>query len=603
MDQGVLFSLGLIVILGVLAQYVSWRFRLPSILLLLIFGVLAGPVSGLIDSDELFGKLLFPLVSLSVAIILFEGGLSLRFRELAGTGSVLWMLVTAGALVTWLLSIAGARWLLGLSWPLSILLGAILVVTGPTVIVPLLRHVRPRQNVGAILKWEGILIDPIGAILAVLAYEAIIIGINREAVTAVAKGLLVTAAIGGAAGAAGAGLLCWLIRQRLVPDFLENAVSLMVVLAGYVAANLLQHESGLLAVTVMGVILANQKIVSVERIGQFKEDLRVLLISILFIILSARLQSEHLGQVNLLSIMFLAGLIFIVRPAAVAISTIGSRLKWSERLFLATMAPRGIVAAAVSSIFALRLIEQGQTEAARLMPLTFLVIIGTVTFYGLLASPVGRLLGVSQPNPQGFLIVGAHSWARKIAQSLRNEGFFVMMADTSFNAVNAARMEGLTAIYGSALSEPVIEAVETSEIGRVIGLTSNYEVNSLVAVRFGRIFDRKETYQLYPHGQTAKGDHKATSELQGRFLFGQQMTYYHLAGRFNSGAVVKSTKLTEEFDFDAFKKHHDDDNAMPMFLIRQDEPVEVFTTETTTEPRPGDTLISLVTPAEGQSDG
>ncbi len=612
MDEGVLVSLATIVVLGMLAQYVAWRFRLPAILLLLLFGLLVGPILRMldpgtsigcflhhftIDSDDLFGKLLFPFVSLSVAVILFEGGLSLKISELRESGRVVWLLVTVGAGVTWAATAATAYWCLRLPLNLSVLLGAILVVTGPTVIVPLLRHVRPTRRIGSVMKWEGIVIDPVGAILAVLVYEAITIHAGRPDVSQALLSLLKTIAAGGIVGLAGAVILIWSIRRHLLPDLLQNSIVLVVVLAGFVVSNQLQSESGLLAATLMGFLMANQKYVSVERVAHFKEDLRVLLISILFIVLSARLQIDDLKQLDWHSVLFLLALIVIVRPLAVGLSSLGSKLSWKERLFLANMAPRGIVAAAVSSIFALQLVEQGQAEAARLMPLTFMVIIGTVAFYGLTSSFLGKALQVSQANPQGVLIVGAHRWARQVAQALQTEKIPVLLADTSWTEVNAARMEGLRAIYGSIFSSHVIEEVETTPIGRLIALTSNDEVNALATVRFAHAFGHKEVYQLPPKGLDKTETEATLPALRGRILFGEDKTFYTLYHRFLNGAVMKRTKLTEEFGYETYRERYGA-KAAPMFLIDAEGQLEVYTTDRELTAQAGDILISLVDPGE-----
>ena len=612
MDECVLISLAMIVVLGMLAQYLAWRFRLPAILLLLLFGLLAGPILRMldpggsmggflhhfmIDSDDLFGKLLFPFVSLSVAVILFEGGLSLRISELRESGRVVWLLVTVGAGVSWAATAAIAFWCLQLPFNVSVLLGAILVVTGPTVIVPLLRHVRPTRRIGSVMKWEGIVIDPVGAILAVLVYEAITVHAGGPDVSLALLSLLKTFAAGGVVGLAGAVILIWSIKRHLLPDLLQNSIVLVVVLAGFVVSNLLQSESGLLAVTLMGFMMANQKYVSVERVAHFKEDLRVLLISILFIVLSARLQMDDLKQLDLNSVIFLIALILLVRPLAVMLSTLGSKLTWKERLFLANMAPRGIVAAAVSSIFALRLIEQGQAGAERLMPITFMVIIGTVAFYGLTSSFLGKALKVSQANPQGVLIVGAHRWARQVAQALQAEAITVLLADTSWTEVNAARMEGLPVIYGSIFATNVEEEVETNPIGRLITLTSNDEVNALATVRFAHAFGRKEVYQLPPKN-LAKAETEATSPaLRGRILFGEDMTFHYLYHRFLNGAVMKRAKLTDEFGFEAYRQRYGD-KAVPMFLIGAEGQLEIYTTDREVTAKPGEILISLVDPVE-----
>jgi NhaP-type Na+/H+ or K+/H+ antiporter len=495
MADDLLLGLASIIILGIGAEWLAWRVRLPSILLLLIFGFIAGSVTDFLNPDEMFGDLLLPIVSLAVAIILFEGGLNLRISELRRIGSVVRNLVTIGVLVTWLIGGAAAFFLLNLELPLAILLGAILVVTGPTVIVPLLRHLRPGGQVGSILKWEGIVIDPIGAVLAVLVFEVIIASGPQEATALVITSLLKTILAGGAIGAAGAIILILLLRSYRIPDFLHSAATLTVVIGAFTASNLIQNESGLLAATVMGIVLANQKSVSIRQITRFKENLSLILISSLFILLAARLQLDNLAQtIGLGSLGFVVVLMLIARPLSVALSTARSALSLKERLFLSWLAPRGIVAAAITSVFALRLVEAGYPQAELLVPLAFIVIAGTVAVYGLTATPVARWLGIAQSHPQGVLIIGAHTWARNIASSLQTEGIKVMVADANWASISTARMTKLPTFYGNILSQYALEEMELGGIGRMLALTSDSDFNSLAVLHFVDIFDRAQLY-------------------------------------------------------------------------------------------------------------
>jgi len=596
MTEHLLLNLASIIVLGIGAQWLAWRLHLPSILLLLIFGFVVGPVTGFLDPDALIGDLLLPVVSLSVAVILFEGGLSLSIAEFRKIGSVVSNLITVGILVTWLIGTGAAHLILKLDLPLAMLLGALLVVTGPTVIVPLLRHVRPVGQVSSIAKWEGIMTDLIGAMLSVLVFEAILAGGVREAATLALMGLLKTVLLGGIVGVFGAMVMMLLLKRYWIPDFLRNSVTLMVVVSAFAVSNLLQMESGLLAVTVMGVIMANQKHVIVEHIIEFKENLRVLLISSLFILLAARLQASDLAHINFGSLAFIGVLMLIARPVSVALSTLRSKLSWRERSFLSWLAPRGIVAAAVSSIFALRLVEAGFPQAERLPPLTFLVIIVTVAIYGITASPVARWLQVSHPNPQGVLIVGAHSWARHIASALQEEGYQVLLVDTNRVNISTARMAGLSTFYASILSEYVDE-IELGGISRLIALTSNDEVNSLAALHFADIFGSAEVYQLPPESEESERKEPVSRGLRGRLLFGPEITYTYLDDRFVAGAVIKVTELTDEFDYDDFCALYGEP-VVPLFLIDEAGNLIVFATDNPPTPQSGRTLISLVNPLE-----
>ncbi|PSQ52408.1 MAG: cation:proton antiporter, partial [Bacteroidetes bacterium QH_10_64_37] len=436
----------LVIVLGVGAQWTAWRFRLPSILLLLLVGFLAGPVLGLLDPQSLQGDWLFAFVSLSIGIILFEGGLSLRLSELREVGTTVLNLTTIGALITWGLGAGGAHYILEFNVPLSILIGAILVVTGPTVVIPLLRHVQPKGRAGTIAKWEGITIDPVGAILAVLVLETLLLlndpsaGAGVNAVVEhviVGLGLEIFVALG--VSVAATMLLIVVLRRRLVPDYLRNAVTLMIVVAAFVVSNVLQHEAGLLTTTLMGIALANQPLVSVQRIIEFKENLQVLLIGALFVLLSARLELSALSYIDRRVLLFLGLLVIFVRPLAVFVSSVGSGLSWEEKAFLSWMAPRGVVAAAVASLFAFQLRPVYPEAVDGMVPVVFAVIVGTVAVYGLTAAPLAQWFGLADPDPNGILFVGAAPWVRTIAQSVQALGVTVSLIDNNSLHVRHAR--------------------------------------------------------------------------------------------------------------------------------------------------------------------
>jgi NhaP-type Na+/H+ or K+/H+ antiporter len=595
MSEHLLVGLAAIIVLGIGAQWLAWRISLPAILLLLVFGFIAGPVTGLINPNELFGNLLLPLVSVTVAIILFEGGLSLKFSEVREVTAVIRNLVTVGVLVSWVLTSLASYLIFGLGLQISILLGAVLVVTGPTVIIPLLRHVRPSGRVGSILKWEGIIIDPIGAVLAVLVFEVIISVGLEKATTQVVVSIFKTLVIGTVLGLAGAKLVIVILKRHWVPDFLQNPVSLMIVVFVFVCSNIVQVESGLLSVTLMGIALANQKWVSLKHIVEFKENLRVLFISSLFIILASRLTIDELSYVlNFKGFIFLVLMILVVRPLSIFISTYFTDLNLKEKLFLSWMAPRGIVAAAVASVFALRLVEAGYEQAERIIDITFLVITGTVAIYGLTAFKVARRLGLAKPNPQGLLIVGAHIWARSIAKFLHENGFQVSLVDSNWANVSAARQEGLQAYYENILLEDISEDIELDGIGKLIALTRNDEVNSLAALHFIEDFGRSQVYQLPKLSKfSAKSEESIPQHLRGRLLFGAEATFSYLDSKFASGASLKKTPLTDEFNYDSFQSLYGE-KALPLFLIKESGELVVMALDNTPTPLPGQYLISLV---------
>ncbi|CAH1385451.1 cation:proton antiporter [Candidatus Nitrotoga sp. M5] len=586
-----LVSLSIVVILGIAAQWMGWRMRIPSILLLLIFGILAGPVFGWINPGELLGSLLYPVVSLAVAMILFEGGLSLSMKEFRAIGGVTAWLVTVGAAITWFIVAVASHWILGLDWSLAILLGAVLVVTGPTVIGPMLQFIRPTGQTGAILKWEGIMIDPIGAMLAVLVFQVILESGGRQPEMIVLITVLKTIGIGTLSGLLGALILGFCMKRNYIPDYLHNPVALMFVIASFTGANIFQSESGLLAVTIMGFALANQKSVSIQHIVEFKENLRVLLIAGVFILLAAHLKPADLDQIGIGSFIFLLVLVLVARPASVFVSTFGSKLSTKEKLFLSWMAPRGIVAAAVASIFALRLEEVGLTGAEALVPQTFFVIIGTVALYGLTAPLVARRLNLAKAHPQGVLFLGGQHWVRKMAKTLLDEGYPVMLVDNSRHNILAARNAGIPAFYASIFADNVLDRVEISGIGKLMAMTNNDDVNSLAALHFATLFGRSQTYQLIPEDEKLLDAH--SRHLRGNILFGKGMTHSALTEWFTDDAVINKTKLSEEYGLEELKSQYVD-KVLPLFLITEGGDLQIFTAESSTKPQAGQTLISLL---------
>lgn len=587
LHHSVLFEVAMIVGLGVGAQWLGWRVGLPAILLLLVFGFFAGPIAGWVQPDILLGDLLQPFVSLAVGIILFEGGLSLRISELAEVG-VVRRLVSVGMLTTWAISTAAAFLILDLDFALSSLLGAIVVVSGPTVIIPMLRHLRPREPIGSILRWEGIVIDPIGATFAVLVFEAVFVADEfREATTMAILGFVETVAIGGITGVVAAAVLVIMLQRYWVPDYLENAVTFMLVVAAFEFSDEIRAESGLFAVTIMGIVIANRKRLVLRHIVEFKENLGIIIVSSLFILLAARLKLEDIEHIGWESLLFLAVLIFIARPATVMVSTIGSGLDWRERLFLGWMAPRGIVAAAVASIFALELEHIGHDDAERLVPLTFMVIVGTVMIYGLTAGPMARWLKISRPQPQGVLFAGAHPWARRIAGALRANGFDVLLVDSNQENVAAASVNDLPSMHADILSERCLQEVEFCGVGRLVAMTSNSEVNSLAALQFTELFGRSEVYRL-PEDHTGS---PSTHREYGRVLFGDGATFNRLSRLFqNNNASIETIAFESEADIQAFRGRQD---CLPLFLIGVAGTLTIVTAENALVWRVGQKIICL----------
>jgi len=576
--------------LGILAQWLAWRLRLPSILLLLAFGFLAGFLPERPD-DIVEHEVLFPIISLSVAVILFEGGMSLRFSELREMGPALGGLVSIGALVVWALAGFFAWILFGFSAGTAAVVGAILVVTGPTVIGPMLSHIRPARKIGSLAKWEGIVIDPIGAVLAVLVFEFVLESGHEVTWMMSFISIVKTIGVGAILGLVTAWLVVFAMKHYLVPDFLHIAFILALVLVTFAVSNYIQPESGLVTVTLLGVMLANQKQIPIRHIFEFKENLRVLLISCLFIVLAARVPLEAISDVGWMGLLFVVVLIVLVRPASVFLSTIGTGLDLREKVFLCFMAPRGIVAAAVASIFSFEMAEGMDKDA--LVPVIFMVIVGTVTFYGLTASHVARWLGLSSPSPQGVLFAGGDKWIREMAMVIKEAGFHVVLVDTNFSHIATAKMAGLSGHCASILSDFVSEELNLGGVGRLIAATPNDEVNSLACMEFTHLFGRKEVYQLAPW-DSGSGKRTSVSEhLRGRVIFGHSLDYYSLSRRVAAGAQVKKTTISEEFTYQDFQETHGE-SATLLFVITETNKLRVVTAEDSIIPKAGQTIIALI---------
>ncbi|MDZ4020434.1 cation:proton antiporter [Pseudomonas sichuanensis] len=603
-EQQILLSFGGIGAAALACQWLAWRLKLPAILFLLLSGILAGPVLGWLQPQALFGPLLMPLVSLAVALILFEGSLTLHISQWREIGSVVHRLVTVGALSTWLVIAVATHWLLGFDWPLAILFGTLTLVTGPTVIVPMLRVVRPKATIANILRWEGIVIDPIGALLAVVVYSFIIARSDGDGLIQSLGTFAGVIFCGGALGAAGGWLLGQIMRAQWLPEYLHNLASLAAVLGIFIAANQIVHESGLLAVTVMGMWLANMPGVDVRQILHFKENLSVLLISGLFILLAARLDLHAMLGLGPAVLALLLVIQLLARPLNVFISTLGSTLSWRERALLAWIAPRGIVAAAVSAIFAIRLHEAGHEGALLLVPLTFAVIIGTVVLQSATARPLARLLKVAEPAPSGFLMVGANPPARAIAKALQQLGCRVLLTDSSWENIRAARMDNLPTYFGNPASQHADAHLDLVGLGHLLGLSPAGEINALACARFRHDFGHGRLFVLASGLEKQRSDkHRASEEHRGQPLGSSALTYNQLATLLNQGAELYSTTLTEAFNWDAYRQLHGE-RATLMFARDNHGWVHVATPEHPLQPQPGWTLLALIEPEnKAQAEG
>lgn len=589
-------QMSLLLGLGAVCQWVAWRMRIAAILPLLLVGLLLGPGLGVLDPDEFLGDLLFPIVSLGVAIILFEGSLTLRFSDIQNVSGIIRNLTSIGVVVTWGVMGAAVHFVVGLDWQLSLLFGALVAVTGPTVIMPMLRSIKPTSRIANVLRWEGILVDPIGAVLAVLLFELIISGQQSQSWLEFGNVIV----MGSVWGISGGVVLGTLLKRHLFPDYLENYAALAMVLVVFSASNALGQESGLIAVTVMGIVLANTRDLNVEELLSFKEHLTVVLISMLFIILAARLQVEQLALLSVSSLIILAVALFVARPLSVLLSSIGTSITFREGALLAWIAPRGIVAAAVSSLFALKL--EGQVPNAELIvPLTFVVIIGTVMIQGLTAPWLARRLGLSSSGDQGVMLSCSNKVALAIGEALHQNGIKVLVADSNRSGLQDARMLGLNTYFGNPLSEHADRFMDLAGYTELLALSRNPEANAMVCARFRHDFGTKHIYSIQPaNGEDDSQRKELAQGLRTPVLFSKDSTWAKLASLLGQGARIRSTRLSESFDFEAYRISQSKSSVI-MFAINDKGRLKVFSSREEIIPGAGWTVIALSLDEEGKA--
>ncbi|RBW43197.1 sodium:proton antiporter [Psychromonas sp. B3M02] len=588
--------LALIGVLSLLCQWIGWKLHLPAILPLLLCGLLMGPVMGVLNPDELFGDLLFPIISLGVAVILFEGALTLNFKEIKEHGRMVSHLVLIGAFITWACIAPAAHYLLGFDWSIAMLFGALVVVTGPTVIVPMLRTVQPKSSLARILRWEGIVIDPIGALLAVLVFEYI--AVNADPTSHILQSLGITLSLGFGIGAMTGYLTGIAIRKNLFPHYLRNTAVLTIMLGIFVASNIIQEESGLLTVTVMGIWLANMRGVDIADILEFKETLTVLLISALFILLAARLDSSAMLDLGFGGLGVLLVTMFIARPLSVWISGLGTNLSSKDKWFLSWVAPRGIVAAAISSLFAIKLETVGLDGAEAIVPLVFLIIIGTVVIQSLTAGPWAKFLGVKEGSNEGLLMFGASTFSRELAKLLISKHIKVILTDNNWDSIRKARMQNIPVYFGNPASEHASNFMDLGGIGRVLVMSPYRQLNPLVTFHFQDLLGTEKVFGLNNPDISSARHQLSESYLKRLSLFGEGVSYAKLASLMAKGAIIKVTNITENFSFERFKKRYGE-TAMPLLYITKEGELNIISGESNLNFPVGIELISLL-PKEAQ---
>ncbi|HHX8578297.1 cation:proton antiporter [Vibrio diabolicus] len=579
-------------VIGLGCQWLAWRLRLPAILFLLLAGLIVGPFMQWLNPDEILGNLLFPLVSLAVAVILFEGSLTLNFKEIRGVSGSVWSIVSIGAIISWAATSIATHYFLGFTWELAMLFGSLTVVTGPTVIVPLLRTVRPNSTLANILRWEGILIDPLGALFVVMVYEFIV---SHSAINSVEVfGTLI--AVGVILGAASGAAVATIMRRAWLPEYLQPFAVLMIVLGVFSVSNHIESEAGLLTVTVMGMWLANAKGINIQQILHFKEHLTILLITGLFIFLAARISLDDFAALGSGALLLFVFMQLVSRPLSIFLSTIRSNLRLKDKLFLSWVAPRGIVSASISSLFAIKLTEYGIDEAILLVPMTFMVIIGTVVLQSATARPVALMLGVAEPAPRGFLLIGANRVAREIGQALARYDRRILMTDSNWEYISQVRMLGLDYYYGNPISSHADDNLNLIGVGQVVALTPDQHFNIMACMQFVDEFGEDKVHCLQKVKTNGNGNekHSVAQEYHGKLLMGGNVSYTQLASLLSRGAEIKHTKLSDNFTYQDYLAHHKGNSVVPLFHVEEKGKIQFCDDPEQFAPTTTSTVVSLI---------
>ncbi|QRM88666.1 cell shape-determining protein [Lacinutrix sp. WUR7] len=582
-----------IIILGILAQWVAWKFKIPAILPLILIGLLVGPIAAEFLSEDgtkwiepiwngeegLFpGESLFYFVSLAISIILFEGGLTLKTSEIKNVGPVITKLITIGSLVTFFGAAVAAHYIFYLSWEMAFLFSGLIIVTGPTVITPILRNIPLKKDVSAVLKWEGILIDPIGALVAVLVFEFITVeGGGEFTKTAFIEfGKIVL--FGFTFGFTFAHALNFIINKKWVPHYLLNVFALAAVLGVFVLADTFAHESGLLAVVVMGMVLGNSNSPYLKELLYFKESLSVLLISILFILLAANINMSDLYLIyNWNTAVLFAVVVFVIRPIGVFLSTRGSTLKINEKLFISWVGPRGIVAAGIASLFGLKLAKEGVPGAEYITPLVFMIVLGTVLLNATTARLFAKLVGVFLTKSDGILIIGAARVSRLLGHYLESHGRHVVLIDSNQNNINKAKELGLEAISTNIYSDSLMDNIELNDVGYLMALTGNTEINKYAINKFSKEFGENGSFRLVTQEEMNDG---TNNPKEG--LFSHTDDYNNLV------TVAKNFPSIQEIDIEN-KEHYKslieitntNKNIIPLFFKDDDGELHIISSYNT----------------------
>ena len=584
--------------LGVGSQWLAWRLRMPAIVLMLLAGIIVGPVLGILDPARDIGSLVQPMIAIAVAIILFEGGLTLNFHTLADAASGVRRLVFIGAPLGWLMSTAVLHYGAGIDWQTSAVFGGIMIVTGPTVIAPLLRQARLSKRPANLLQWEAIVNDPIGALAAVLAFEFVVVRQTSVSAGSATMEFLIGIGFATILGLFAGFLVSWSFKRGHVPEYMKVPVLFTLLLAVFAVADFSLHESGLLTVTIMGIYIANAKLPSYVELRRFKEHATVLLVSGVFILLAANLDFAALGKLDWRAGFFVALVVLVARPVTVLLSLAWSDVPWKERLLVALTGPRGVVLVAVAGLFGERLTALGVEDGQLVGPLAFVLVAATVVLHGFSLAPLARFLGLAGATTPGVIIVGGSRWSTGLAQALQKCDVPVLITDPNHSNLRFARSAGVPTFSGDILSEAAEDRLEFVAYGTVIAATDNDAYNTLVATDLAPEYGRDSVYQI-PRHKSDSARHALPQTLGGK-PFGDEKTTSDYAAMMREGWIFRTTRLTEEFGFDAWREKRP--NAMVIGWISANGTIRFVRDEEQIKPAPDVVILSMLPPGSLEAE-
>lgn len=595
MFDSLLFNLMTILFIGIASQWIAWRFRLPAIVVMSVAGLLIGPLFGWIDPKDVFDNLFQPIISAAVAIILFEGSLNLDFREIKTVRQPIRRIVTLGAFIAWVFGSLAAHYMAGLSLTVAFVIGGLFIVTGPTVILPLLRQAKLKPRTAAILKWEGIVVDPFGALLALFAFEFIkfltgtvsigsLLVFLAASLFAVVLGTLFGVGLGKA------------LEKGRIPEYLKSPVMFVAVITCFTIADEMMHETGLLAVTAMGIVMANMHISSIRDMRHFKENISILLISTIFVMLTASLTTDTLIEIfNVRIIAFVILMLFIVRPLSIWLSTIGTDMTNQEKILVAWIAPRGIVALTVSGYFAESLLKAGYEDAALLTPLTFALVFSTVVAHGFSIGWLAKKLDLSSTDKPGVLLIGGNAFTAKLGQTMQELNIPVLVADESWQRLNTARQMNLPVYHGEILSESTEYHLELTPYEYMIAATDDEAYNALVCSTFVPEMGRVNLYQIAAGPERTQKTKEFNKTVGGKVLFDSDAHFQALNRRAAGNYVIRKTDLTEQYSYEKYLSDRDKGSLL-LFIVKQSGRLEFYTRDDSPKGEAGDKVISFVPP-------